>query len=199
MPPPKVEQVNSTTNQEVTIDHQHKATGEAAINIGEYGATEKNNVEIQLAGNIKSWPVAYVKNTKPKLLAQFGLEKETEEFIQKRLEGNATITGTGTLGGVAVKLEVELTKAELEAHKGFFVTPEFETKNATLANKILYEAVPITWKWKVTEAGTNFEQTLGTTTVNFYLTNAATIASNDLPHTPRRGHAGDRKRSTATN
>lgn len=71
-------------------------------------------------GDTTNWPVVYVRQTKPRLEVRFSLEKATEEFIQKKLEAGykVMVTGTGLLGGVAIALETEVTKAELEAHKG---------------------------------------------------------------------------------
>jgi hypothetical protein len=177
-PAPTVEEVDFKNNKEVYIDHQNDATGESALAIDEVGA--KNSVEWQtstIAGDTKNWPVAFVRGTKPKLVAQFALKKPTEEFIAKKLEGNVTVIGEYTVGGAALKLETEVTKAELEAHKGFFETPEFEAKNTALPNKVLYGNSTITWKWKLKEAGQPaFEQGLGDTSHNFYLTFAAPLA-----------------------
>lgn len=86
------------------------------------------------------------------------------------------MTGTGTVGGVALKFETELTKADLEASKGSFLTKEVEASTA-LANKVLYESATITWKWSLKETGQPaFEQELGKSTHNFYLTNAVPLA-----------------------
>lgn len=177
-PAPAIEQVDFRNNQDASLDHQNNTTGESAVAINDVG--EKNKVEWQsstVAGDTKNWPVAFVHATTPKLVAQFTLKKGTEEFIAKKLEGNATVTGEYTVSGEALKLETEVTKAELEAHKGYFTTAEFGVKNTALPNKVLYSHPTITWKWKLKETGQPaFEQELGKTSHNLYLTFAAPLA-----------------------
>jgi hypothetical protein len=176
VPAPKVEQVDFMNNNPVLIDHRLNKTPERPIAISSVG--EKNKVEWQsstVAGNTKNWPVAFVRQIKPKLIARFAMEKATEEFIATKLEGNATVTGAVTIGGTAIKFKTALTKAELEANKGFFVTKEFESETE-LPDKVMYEKATITWKWELKETGqAAFGQELGTTTHNFYLINATPL------------------------
>jgi hypothetical protein len=174
--PPKIERVDFMNNTPISIDHKLNATKEGPFKIKDVG--EKNEVEWQsstTAGFTKNWPIVYVRKSTPKLVARFKLDKSTEEFIKNKLEGNATVTGEFTIGGTALKLKTELTKAELEANVGFFVTKEFGTE-PELPDKVLYEKPTITWKWKLKEKGQEaFEQKIGKTTHNFYLTFAAPL------------------------
>lgn len=175
-PAPKAEQIDFKDNIAILVDHRQNKVPESAVAID--GVGEKNKVEWQLsttAGFTKNWPVVYVKLGKPTLTARFTLEKATEEFIALRLEGNATVTGEVPLNGTTIKFTALVTKAELEANKGFFITPEVASENA-LPNRVLYERSTITWRWKVKEAGQPaFEQELGKTTHNFYLVAATPL------------------------
>lgn len=186
LPPPRIEQVDFTNDENVLIDHTKPASrvklekkeeapqaASAITSINELSEGEATaDWQAPKGGEVKkNWPVAFVKGTKPKLMVRFSLEKPTEEFIEKRLEGAAIVTGEGTVGGAAFKFKAELTKAELEATKGkgYFATKEIEAETA-LPNKVQYQSVTITWKWRLKEkAKPPFEQGLGGSTHNLYL------------------------------
>lgn len=172
----KLERVDFKNNYAVTIDHRNNVKGEDPLRINEYG--ENNEVEYQVSSTAKftkKWPVAYLRQTVIKLIGQFGVDANAREFLEKKQEGNVTLMGEATIGGTAIVFKKELTPAEVEKqmkeHNTFLTTGEISANNA-LPNKVIYELVTITWKWKAKEKGASgpFEQEIGQSKHNFYLT-----------------------------
>ncbi len=179
----KLERVDFKNNYPVTIDHRNNVKGENPLQIQNYG--ENNEVEYQVSSTAKytkKWPVVYVRQTVIKLVGQLGVDANAREFLEKKQEGNVTLTGEGTIGGTSVVFKKELTPAEVEKqmkeHNTFLTTGEISANNA-LPNKVIYELVTITWKWKAKEKGAlgPFEQEIGQSKHNFYLTFTQPLSS----------------------
>jgi hypothetical protein len=177
---PTINEVNFKNNIEITIDHQKNETREVAMTIEKYGEEyegAKNNVE-WIAGK-KNWPVAYAQNTKMIVEeARFSVGAPTRAFLQERIEANSkvVIVGELTLGSTKLTFKGELTVKEVEDqlkdHENYIATKEMESNNPLPAEVRLYEGAKIAWKWTVKEAGVAFEQELGNSEHNIYLTAA---------------------------
>lgn len=182
---PGLESIDFKNNISVKIDHQHSVKGENPIAIKEYG--ESNEVEWQVAapGKTKKWPVVYVRQSVIKLVAQFSVNTETRELLEKGLEGNVALVGEGTVSGTAITFRKELTLGEvstqLAGHPQYLTTGEITAK-AALPNKVIYELATIKWKWTGKEKGAAgpFEREIGKSTHNFYLTYAQPRATSKI-------------------
>ncbi len=175
-PAPRLAQVDFTNNLSVNVDHRADMFGEKGIEIKEYegkGGEGKDAVEWKSpkVGEVKkNWPIAYVQNTKVKLVVQLALEVATQEFLEKKIEGEPVLTGEGTFGGVALKFEKKFNAAAIKANKGFLTTGEIESTNA-LPAKVLYALTAIAWKWEYKEKGAAATKVkLGNSTHNLYTT-----------------------------
>jgi hypothetical protein len=178
--PPTTEQVNFTKNLAVLVDHRANSTPETAMAIEQYG--EGNNVEWQTGANQKNWPVAYVQNTKIKLQeVRFTVGAATRAFLNERIEPGSMVKFAGelTLGANKLTFDKELTVAEvtaqLVAHAGYLAAKEMESNVALPKEVRLYEGAKIVWKWTVKEKGNTFEQELGASEHNIYLTFASPV------------------------
>jgi hypothetical protein len=179
-PPPRMEQVDFINNLSVRIDHEQNVVPEAAKEITEFG--QKNEVEWEsppqpLVG--KNWPVAYVQDTKIKLAVRVALDAvATQTFLKTQLEGEPTVTGETTLGGVKLTFTAKFPELgkQLTEHDTYLDTEDVEADNPLPSKVSLYEGASITWKWKGQEKVKRpFEQTLGKSTHNFYVTFAPPI------------------------
>lgn len=174
--PPRVEQVNFTNNIAVTIDHQKDVFPEKAVEIGNYegkAGEGKDAIEWKSpkAGEVtKNWPIAYPQKTKIKLEVKLPLEVATQEFLEKKIEGEPLLTGEATFGGTTLKFEKKFTAAAIKANKGFLATGEIES-NVALPAKVLYALTGITWKFEYKGIGAAATKVkLGNTTHNLYTT-----------------------------
>jgi hypothetical protein len=196
MPPPRIEQVDFTSNEKVIIDHQAAVTHneiEKLVNegkepkkpmaIGEFG--KKNEIEwesppIPEVGKV--WPLAYVQGTTIKIAkTRLALEAAAQNLIEKNLEGEITLIGQTTVGAMAIEFKQKVTQAEaitqVKAHPKYLEMPAEATTSAALPKEVIYSKMGIKWKWKLKEKGAaEFEQAAGESIHDLYLT-YATAAS----------------------
>jgi hypothetical protein len=175
-PAPRIEKVLFKGDVPILVDHENDEWEEEAFGVNEFGEKEVYWFTNGAGELRKNWPVAYPRNTKVRLEAQFELPLATQTFLKEHHEGNTELTGelnvlTSTLKFTKVLTPAEVT-AQLAAHKEYLSTETVESNNA-LPNVVhLYESVAITWKWKVKEIGRAdpFEQQLGRSKHNLYAT-----------------------------
>jgi hypothetical protein len=182
--PPQVEHVEFTNDMAVIVDHPDTGSGEKPEAIGEF--TGKDNVQWEYSPTdnelMKSWPVAYVKETTPTLKARFELPSATKQIIlEKRIEGKPVISGHTTLNGETLTFTKEFTNAEeletqVKTHEGYIEIGETTAVSANkgLPARVAYETMAIEWEWtvKIKSNATNTKQSLGSSALNLYLTNA---------------------------
>lgn len=197
-PAPRIEQINFTGNSEVLIDHAKTASHEEVKKLVAEGKTpeaaksmeafdgDKIEWKSPKAGEVKkNWPLAYTLNTNVVIdEARIGLEAATQNFLKTELEGGVTLIAETTIEGKAVKVEEELTGAEVKTQmEGVGAHPTFlEFAKALTLVKLLqevrYEKPTITWKWKATKTGgMKVEQEVGKSTHNIYTTFGASLKS----------------------
>jgi hypothetical protein len=182
--PASVEQVNFLNNIEVLVDHQNNKTGEKAIKLEEYG--EKNNAE--WVANKKNWPLAYVKDSKIRLTARFALSAATRKFLKEEIEPLSTVPVIGEMfvGGSMLTFKRTLAVKEIEeqlaepGHENYIEMKEVESVGA-LPNEVrafeigARNGAVIYWNWTVKKKKVAFEQALGFSNQNLYLTLATAV------------------------
>jgi hypothetical protein len=174
---PRVELVDFRENKpEVLVDHQNNTFPEEATTIEGF---DKDKVEWKSpkAGEVtKNWPLDYLQGTKIKLEARFAVTAATETFLLTNIEGDTLLTGVLSVGGTTLtftkKLTVNQVKTQLEAHNTYLTTEVVESDVALPKKVRLYEGATIAWKWKVKETGraAAYNQSMGSSTHNLYLT-----------------------------
>jgi hypothetical protein len=185
--PPTVEQVNFTNNLPVILDDQHNTTQEKAETIEEF--TGHNNVEWEYSPTtgeqIKSWPIAYPQGTTPQAKVRFELPVAAKQMIlEKQLIGKPNITGETLLDGKPIKFTKEFANTgELEnqvaRHGSYIEIGESPSEppisaNAPLPAEVNYESMQIKWTWtvQVRSEASPTTQSLGSSTLNLFLTSA---------------------------
>ncbi len=191
MPPaPRTEQIDFGGNEEVLIDHTKSASHEEVKKLyeelvkpesakGIEAVNGKDKVEWKSpnAGEVKkNWPLVYPKATTMELLeTRLALPPATQIFLKKKLEGEVTVIGKTKVAGVAIEFEQKLTemqaKEQMEGANPEYLKLPKVTASAALPAEVRYEQITITWKWKAkARGGALFEQALGTSTHNLYMT-----------------------------
>ena len=183
-PPPPVEQVNFSNAMPILIDHQTNSTSEKAEAIEEFAGHDSVQWEYAPISHelIKSWPIAYVKDTTPSIKARFELPSATKQLIlEKRIEGKPIITGETKLDGEAITFTKEFASAEeLETqekkHESYIEIGESTaiTANKPLPERVGHEVMTISWTWSIKIAGSTekITESLGSSENDLYLTYA---------------------------
>jgi hypothetical protein len=172
-------------NAAVLVDHE-KNISEKALAITEFGVADAVDWRSPKAGEItKNWPVAYARTEKIKLEVRFALEAETQKFLEEKLEGEVTFSGELTLGATKLTFTKKLTMAQvtaqLTAHKTYLTTETVESNVAVPEEVRLFEGASLAWKWTLKEKGraNAFEQAIGTSTHNVYVTYKKALATTE--------------------
>ena len=146
---------NNPSHKELKEKQEKSEAAEKPITLLEYNEKEfkeKNEIAWRSpkASEVsESWPVAYVKEKNIEVKAKFGLEKATQEFLEKKAEGEAVVKGKAVIGGEAITFT-------MEAGQKFVPAPHVEVvleSNTLPKGKAFYEDITITWEWKVKEKG----------------------------------------------
>jgi hypothetical protein len=193
-PPPKIEAVNFTNNEVVSVDHTKPASPskltkkeelpEKAKLIGEFegeageGANSYEWKSKKGTMLVKTWPVAYPQNTVMTINnTRLALEAGATAFLKAQLEGEVTLIGTTTVGGVAIEFEQKLTEAEVKgqiegvgSHPTYLEFSKAANASAALPKEVGASKMTIKWKWKLKEKGKPaFEQPASESAHNLYL------------------------------
>jgi predicted nucleic acid-binding Zn ribbon protein len=183
-PPPPVEQVDFSNAMPVLIDHQTNSTSEKAEAIEEFAGHDSAQWEYAPTSHelVKSWPIAYVKDTTPSIKARFELPSATKQLIvEKRIEGKPVITGEAKLDGETITFTKEFASAEeLETqenkHESYIEIGESTaiTANKPLPERVSHEVMTIAWTWsiKITGSTEKITENLGSSENDLYLTYA---------------------------
>jgi hypothetical protein len=181
---PQIERVEFTNDMAVTVDHHGTEAEENPEVIEEFTGRDDAQWEYSPTHSelLKSWPLAYVQETTPKLKARFKLPTATKQLIlEKRIEGKPVISGHTTLDGEGLTFSEEFRSAEeletqARSHEGYLEIGEATAISASkgLPARVAEEAMTIEWEWtvKVRGTATNTTQSLGSSTLNLYLTAA---------------------------
>ncbi len=179
--PASIERVNFLNNIEVVIDHQTNAEKEKSKTIEEYETEHSETENFEWVAGKKNWPIAYTKGTKIKLEARFSVGPATLKFLKEEIESGSTvpivaemIVGTTTLTFKRTMTALEI-KEQLTKHEKYIAWGEVESVQALPEAVKVYEVgtknvASIAWYWTVKSKGVAYEQSLGVTEHNLYLT-----------------------------
>jgi hypothetical protein len=178
---PQAERVEFTNDMAVVVDQHGTEPGEKPEVIEEFTGADNAQWEYSPAHKelVKSWPLAYVQETTPRLKARFELPTATKGLVlEKRIEGRPVISGHARLNGETITFTEEFSPEELETqaknHEGYLEIGETAaiSANKSLPAHVAYETMTIEWEWTIKVKGntTNTTQGLGSSTLNLYLT-----------------------------